>query len=285
MAGQLNVGYIGLGNIGKPSAKHLVGKAWRAHVYDVYRPAVDELVALGAVGCDTVADLARACGHIGICVRDAAQVEDCLYGTGGILENAQSGTLVAIHSTVTRNALLRWAQDAADRGLELIDAAITGGAAVAEEGKLCYMVGGSEQAVARATPVFMSSAEKVIHAGTLGAGMVLKLCNNMMTYAEYLAMSEATRLAEAAGLTADMLYEVGQSNGVVNAGMHRMVSNRNKLAPALTEEQMEQYFGSFGRLGEKDLQCALDTAGEMGVQLPSTARLRDVVYDMFMNRY
>lgn len=280
-----NVGYIGLGNIGKPSARHLIGKSWRAHVYDVYRPAVDEMAALGAVACATVTELARACSHIGICVRDAGQVEDLLYGESGILQNARPGTLVAIHSTVTRNAILRWAEDAAGCNLELIDAAITGGAAVAEEGKLCYMVGGGEEAVARATPVFMSSAEKVIHAGALGSGMVLKLCNNMMTYAEYLAMSEATRLAEAAGLTADMLYQVGQSNGVVNAGMHRMVSNRNKLAPALTEEQMEQYFGSFGRLGEKDLQCALATATELGVELPSTAQLRDVVYDMFMNRY
>jgi 3-hydroxyisobutyrate dehydrogenase len=279
-----NVGYIGLGNIGKPSARRLIGQSWRAHVYDVYRPAVDELAGLGAVGCGSVTELARACDHIGVCVRDAGQVEDLLYGEGGLLQNARPGTLVAIHSTVTRNALLRWAQDAAQRQLTLIDAAITGGAAVAEAGTLCYLVGGSAEAVARATPVFMTSGDKIVHAGDLGAGMLLKLCNNMMTYAEYMAMSEATRLAEAGGLTADLLYEVGQTNGVVNAGMHRMVSNRNKLAKTCTEEQMEQFFGSFGRLGEKDLECALATAAEMGVELPTTARLRDVVYDMFMNR-
>ena len=284
MTTTMNVGYIGLGNIGKPSARHLIGGLFNAYVFDVYQPAVDELVEFGAVACSTATELAAACTHIGICVRDEGQVEELLYGHQGILESAAVGTLVAIHSTVTRNALLRWSADAAQKGILLIDAAISGGAAGAEAGTLCYMVGGDADVVERARPVFETSADKIVHAGEIGTGLLLKLCNNLITYAEFMAMSEATRLAEAGGLSADMLREVGKSNGVVNESMHSFVSNRNALVKTCTDEQMDEFFGSFGRLGEKDLDCALASAEEMGVELPTTRRLRDCVYALFMNK-
>jgi len=284
MSEKVNVGYIGLGNIGKPSARHLINDDYSAHVYDVYQPAVDEMVALGAVGCASVAELAAACVHIGICVRDEPQVESLLYGDDGILANGLTDAIIAIHSTVTHDALLRWSADAAERGMKLIDAGISGGAAGAQEGALCYMVGGDSETVARATPVFATSADNVIHVGELGTGMILKLCNNLITYAEFMAMSEATRLAEAVGLSADVLREVGLTNGVVNESMDKFASNRNALAQTCTEEQMEEIFGPFGRLGEKDLECALACADGLGVELPSTSRLRDVVYPLFLNK-
>jgi 3-hydroxyisobutyrate dehydrogenase len=280
----INVGYIGLGNIGKPSARHLICDGISAHVYDVYQPAVDELVEQGAIGCTSVAELAMACEHIGICVRDDTQVEQLLYGDGGILANASPGTLVAVHSTVTRESLLRWSTDAANKDIALLDAAISGGAAGAEAGTLCYMVGGDSENVARATRVFQTSADKIVHAGETGTGLLLKLCNNLITYAEFMAMSEATRLAEAGGLSADLLREVGKSNGVVNESMYSFITNRNALAESCTAEQMEEIFGVFGRLGEKDLDCALTSAREMGIELPSTRRLRDSVYALFLNR-
>ena len=284
MSNVLHVRYIGLGNIGRPSARHLVRDGFQAHVYDVVPDAVEALVSLGATGHDDVASLAGACSHIGICVRDDAQVEAVLYGDSGVFANAGKGTLVAIHSTVTREAVLRWSQEAAAHGMALIDAAISGGAQGAEAGTLCYMVGGAEEDVARARPVFETSADSVIHAGPVGSGLLLKLCNNVITYAEFMAMSEATRLAEAGGLSADLLREVGKSNGVVNESMYQFVSNRNALAAACTEQQMDEIFGPFGRLGEKDLDCALESASDMGVELPSTRRLRDAVLDLFMNR-
>ena len=83
MNSKRSVGYIGLGNIGKPSAERLIGESLNAHVFDVYRPAVDELVEKGAIGCDSPADLAYKCEHIGICVRDDHQVEQLLYGEAG----------------------------------------------------------------------------------------------------------------------------------------------------------------------------------------------------------
>jgi 3-hydroxyisobutyrate dehydrogenase len=282
MSTKVNVGYIGLGNIGKPSARQLIGDAFNAHVFDVYKPAVEELVAEGAIGCSSVSELAAICGHIGICVRDDEQVEELLYGEEGIFASATKGTLVAIHSTVTQANLLRWAADGAEAGITLIDASITGGAHRAVDGTLCYMVGGTEQEVAKASPVFLTSGEKIVHAGPLGSGIALKLCNNFIQYTEFVAMAEATRLAEACGLSIDVLRDVGLSNGVVNQQMHMFVSGRNSLAPSCTDEQMDEYFGVMGRLGRKDLECALSTAAEKGVVMPTAEYIRDRIESVFV---
>lgn len=282
MSTTTNVGYIGLGNIGKPSALRLIGDTFTAHVYDVFAPAVEELVAAGAVGCASVAELASRCQHIGVCVRDDAQVEALLHGDDGIFAHAAKGTLIAIHSTVTQANLLRWAQEAAALGLDLIDAPITGGAHRAADGTLCYMVGGSVEQLEAGSPVFATSAEKIVHAGPIGSGIALKLCNNYMQYAEFVVMAESTRLAHACGLSADVLRAVGLSNGVVNEQMHMFVSGRNGMAKASTLEEMDPYFGGMGRLARKDLECAISTAAEKGVVMPTAEFIRDRIEAVFL---
>lgn len=282
MSTRTNVGYIGLGNIGKPSARRLIGDSYRAHVYDVFSPAVEELVEAGAVGCASVAELARACPHIGVCVRDDAQVQALLRGDDGIFAHAAKGTLIAIHSTVTQVNLLRWAQEAQQLGFSLIDAPITGGAHKAVDGALCYMVGGTVEQLEAGSPVFQTSAEKIVHAGPIGSGIALKLCNNFIQYAEFVAMVEATRLAHACGLSADVLRSVGLANGVVNEQMHMFTTGRNSMAKTMTEEEMDPYFGGMGRLARKDLECALSTAADMDVVMPTAEFIRDRIEDVFL---
>ena len=277
-----NVGFIGLGNIGKPCAQRLIGDAFLAHVYDICQPAVDELVEAGALGCSSVSDLAARCDHIGICVRDDSQVEALLYGDHGILASAAAGTVVAVHSTVTQASLLRWAKDARNAGIHLIDAPVTGGAHRAAEGTLCYMVGGDADILERARPVFATSAEKIVHAGPLGSGIALKLCNNFMQYGEFVLMAEATRLADACGLSVDVLREVGLSNGVVNEAMHLFVSGRNSLALTCSDNDMQQFFGTMGQLASKDLACVLATASDNNVVLPTAEYVRDRIEDVFL---
>lgn len=277
-----NVGFIGLGNIGKPSAQRLICDDFRAHVFDIHAPAVAELAALGAVGCSSVAELAANCKHIGICVRDDTQVEQLLYGDDGVLANALSGTLVAIHSTVTQAKLVQWSQEAAESDIRLIDAPVTGGAHRASDGTLCYMVGGDESDLAKCNPIFATSAEKIVHAGPVGSGIALKLCNNFIQYTEFVAMAEATRLAQACGLSEDVLREVGLANGVVNEQMHLFVNGRNSLALSCNADEMEQFFGAMGQLGHKDLSCALDTAAEKSVKLPTAEYVRDRIVDVFL---
>jgi 6-phosphogluconate dehydrogenase len=280
---RLPVGFIGLGNMGKPMARNLVCDTLEAWVHDVQQAPVDELVALGARSA-TPADIARHCRVIGLCVRDDRDVEALLYGEEGMLALAAPGTVIAIHSTVTQAGLLRWAKDAAERGVDLIDAPVTRGKLGKEPHFICYMVGGTAEVLERCRPVLETSAESIIHAGPLGAGIALKLCNNMITYLEFIAMSEALAIAERSGLSIEVLADVGRGNGVINERMVAFASNRSKLREQLGEAGFAAAFGPFGKLGEKDLHAALDTARSLELHLPATALARTMIHDVFMNR-
>jgi 3-hydroxyisobutyrate dehydrogenase len=280
------VGFIGLGNIGKPIAKHLLKLGRPVWVHDVAVGPVAELVGLGARRAHTPAELVRECSHIGICVRDTEDVEQLLYGSAGSgrgLLEAEADTVIAVHSTVTHDAILRWSRHASLRGLHLVDAPITGGASGAEAATLCYMVGTSPELFERCRPVFATSSAKQVHAGDTGAGTALKLCNNIMTYAAFTAIDEASRLARAGGLTLDMLIEVGRSNGVVTPQMEAFIGNRDKVA-AMGAETLAKAFAPFGALGRKDLTAALESAGKLGVDLAATERVREIIEDVFLAR-
>jgi len=280
---RLPVGFIGLGNMGKPMARNLVCDTLEAWVHDVQQAPVDELVALGARSA-TPANIARHCRVIGLCVRDDRDVEALLYGEDGMLALAAPGTVIAIHSTVTQAGLLRWAKDAAERGVDLIDAPVTRGKLGKEPHFICYMVGGTAEVLERCRPVLETSAESIIHAGPLGAGIALKLCNNLITYLEFIAMSEALAIAERSGLSIEVLADVGRGNGVINERMVSFASNRGKLREQLGEAGFAAAFGPFGKLGEKDLDAALDTARSLELHLPATALARTMIHDVFMNR-
>ncbi len=275
-------GFIGLGNIGQPMAQHLNDSDYSLMVFDHFPEAMKSLVDSGATAAGNAAEIAQHCDYIGLCVRDDNDVDALLYGEQGIFAHAVKGTLIAIHSTVTRASLFRWASDAKDKGLSLIDAPMTGGANGAEAGTLCYMVGGEQQQVDACRPYLMTSAAKIIHAGDLGAGIALKLCNNLITYTQFTAMSEATRLAEACGLSAEVLREVGKENGVINEQMYMFISNRNALAANGDQATIDKYMGPMGLLGEKDLNCALETASHLDLKMPATELIRNMINDVFV---
>ena len=280
---RLPVGFIGLGNMGKPMARNLVCDTLEAWVYDVQQAPVDELVALGA-HAGSPAEIARHCRVIGLCVRDDRDVDALLYGEAGMLAQTAPGSVIAVHSTVTQAGLLRWAADAAARGIDLIDAPVSRGKLGKEPHFLCYMVGGDAAVLERCRPVLETSAESIIHAGPLGAGIALKLCNNLITYLEFIAMSEALAIATRSGLSIDVLAEVGRGNGVINERMVAFAANRGKLQEQLGEAGFAAAFGPFGKLGEKDLDAALETARSLGLHLPATELARSTIHDVFMNR-
>lgn len=287
MSDSTSIGFIGLGNIGKPMAEHLIRPQHQLHVFDVVAEAMQDLVIAGAIASNSPIELAANCTYMGLCVRDDNDVESLLYGSSaeknqGMLDAAKPGSIIAIHSTVTQANLIKWSADAKAKGIDLLDAPMTGGAKGAEAGTLCYMVGGDEIIVNRCKPFLETSAEKIIHAGKLGTGIGLKLCNNLITYTQFTAMSEATRLAEACGLSADVLREVGKSNGVVNEQMHSFITGRNGLAANADQATMEQFFGAMGKLGEKDLDCALATAKQLDVSMPATELIRKMIFDVFI---
>lgn len=275
----MSIGFIGLGHIGKPMAKHLLKSGAPVYVYDVSSEPVAELVSIGA-NTDDPKGIARQCSIVGLCVRDDDDVESLLYGADGLVENLQPGSIVAVHSTVTQASILRWARDGAQRKVHIIDAPITGGATGAEAAALVYMVGGSDEIIKRCTPVFETSAKKIVHAGGIGAGIVLKLCNNLMTYAAFIAMHEACTLANASGLTMQLLVEVGRENGVVTSQMEAFY-NGKKAAAKGGPGAIAKAFSPFAALGEKDLNAALASAKAAGLELPFTAHAADLIRHAF----
>jgi 3-hydroxyisobutyrate dehydrogenase-like beta-hydroxyacid dehydrogenase len=270
----MSIGFIGLGNIGKPMARHLLALSEPVWVYDLASAPVAELKALGARAAATPAELAGECRVIGLCVRDDRDVDALLQGADGLLAQARADTVIAVHSTVTQASVLRWAEQGRARGVHVIDAPITGGASGAEAGTLCYMIGGDAEIVERCRPVFATSGSKLIHAGGLGAGVALKLCNNLMTYAAFAAIDEAVKLAHAGGLAHELLIEVGRANGVVTPQMEAFFGNREKLA-AQGEEVLQRHFGPFAALAKKDLAAVLASAESLGLQLPLTVRVEE----------
>jgi 3-hydroxyisobutyrate dehydrogenase-like beta-hydroxyacid dehydrogenase len=243
-------------------------------VYDLASAPVAELKARGARVAATPAELAGECRVIGLCVRDDRDVDALLQGADGLLAQARADTVIAVHSTVTQASVLRWAEQGRARGVHVIDAPITGGASGAEAGTLCYMIGGDAEIVERCRPVFATSGSKLIHAGGLGAGVALKLCNNLMTYAAFAAIDEAVKLAHAGGLAHELLIEVGRANGVVTPQMEAFFGNREKLA-AQGEEVLQRHFGPFAALAKKDLAAVLASAESLGLQLPLTVRVEE----------
>lgn len=278
-----SVGFIGLGDMGKRLAKNLIGDAFDAWMYDVAEAPLAELVALGA-RASTPVEIARNCSLIGICVRDDKDVESLLYGEDGMLAHARNDAVIAIHSTVTQRGLQRWARDAAARGAHVIDAPVTQGNGGMEPRFVCYMVGGDAAILERCRPMLDTSAENIIHAGPLGTGMALKLCNNLVTNLEFIAMAEATALAESCGLDAEVLRDLGKSNGVINERMYRFASNRNRLSRQLDEATFRQAFGGFGKLAEKDLAAALESARDAGLELPATRYAHGVIEAVYLKK-
>lgn len=275
------IGFIGLGNIGFPMAKNIVSAGFEPYLFDVFAEPVEKLAAKGGYVAANIKEMAQQCDVIGICVRDDSDVEQLLYGADGLLANAKAGAVLAIHSTVTQAAVLRWAKDCAAQGVSLLDAPITSGAQGAKEKTLCYMVGGDSAALARLRPFIETSAKKIVHAGDVGSGIALKLCNNLINYAAFTAIDEASRLAASCGLDPELVYQVGEVNGIVTEMMKRFISGRDAMKPACSEEDFEKIFGPFAQLAEKDLDAALAAAGDRGVSLPSTEKVREGISGVF----
>lgn len=278
-------GFVGLGNIGKPMAINLADDGFDLSVYDIYQPSCEELANRGAKVSASPAEMAGSCDVICICVRDDKDVDEVLRSQQGVFSTSAHGTIVIVHSTVRKSTLLRLADEAREHEVYLLDAAVSGGAIGAEQRNLCYMVGGPAELLERCRPIFESSAAKIIHAGDVGAGLTLKLCNNLMTYASFVAIHESARLAQASGLSLDLLKEVGAVNGVVTPLMAGFIEGRNMVRASCDEEAFRNIFAGFAAIGVKDMDAGLDLATELEIELPSARCTRGLVESVFFDEY
>jgi 3-hydroxyisobutyrate dehydrogenase len=277
----MSVGFIGLGHIGKPMAMHWARGGQPLLVYDVAPQAAVDLVAAGAKACASVAELARDAHIIGICVRDDKDVEQVLSGPGGVFENAQPNTIVLIHSTVKPESIFAWHERGKPKSIRVVDASVT---RATEPDKFCYMIGGDADLADSCRELLTTGGNAMVHSGPVGTAIALKLCNNMMTYASFVAVHEAYSLARAFGIDPEMLHQVSATNGVITPSMANFIRARTQVAKQ-GQEVLQAAFSPHGALGKKDLAAALQSAKELNVPLPGAVTSEALIADVFVNGY
>jgi 3-hydroxyisobutyrate dehydrogenase-like beta-hydroxyacid dehydrogenase len=269
------VGFVGLGNIGRPMAVRLAsGLASGGDellVHDVAAEPVAALVAAGARATSGVAELAGAVDVMCVMVRDDDQVRDVL---GEALGTARPGLVVVVHSTVAPLTPRQLQVTAARHDVLVVDAPVSGGAVGAAEGTLAIMVGGSEAAYAAARPVLELMGTRVVHAGPIGAGTQMKLARNMMHFVAFTAATEAQRLAEAAGLDLVELGHVVRHTDAITGGPGAIM-HRDTTAPLAEDDFWFGVFDHVRALGEKDLSFAIELADTLGVDVPLARQARE----------
>jgi 3-hydroxyisobutyrate dehydrogenase-like beta-hydroxyacid dehydrogenase len=267
------LGFVGLGQMGAAMAAHLVDGPPGVVVFDVDPATGSALAERGATVVRSAAEVAEAAEIVSVMVRDDDQVRAVLAGPDGLLAAARPGAVVAVHSTVAAGTPAVLAALAADHGVEVVDAPVSGGVAGATSGELAVLVGGSADAFARVEAPFRRWASLVVHAGDVGAGTRLKLARNLVAFAGYVAMGEGLRLAEAAGVDLGQLGEVVRHSDRVTGGVG-MIALRSSSGPLAADDWLRPPMEHARALGEKDLDLALALATELGVELPvaETAR-------------
>ncbi|WP_280387250.1 NAD(P)-dependent oxidoreductase [Nocardia wallacei] len=261
------VGFIGLGNMGAPMAERLLDRPGGLVVCDVRPEATQTFTARGAEAADSPADTAARAAVISVVVLDDDQVRKVVTGTDGILRTAEPGTVVAVHSTISDATAVELADECAGRGVEFVDAPISGGAQGAKQGRLAVMVGGSDTAFERIREPFGRWADLVVHAGPAGAGTRMKLARNLLHFVAFTAASEAQRLAETAGLDITDLGKVVRHSDAVTGGPGAIML-RETTAPVPPGDFWHSILGHVRDLGEKDLSLALSLGERLGIELP-----------------
>ena len=265
------VGFVGLGNIGKPMAERLAASDLDLLVFDVAPQPVADLQSAGAKVAASVAEVAGQVDVLCVMVRDDEQVRDVL---GEVLGVAGDRLTVVIHSTVAPGTPAELADTAARHGVRVLDAPVSGGAMGAAAGSLAIMVGGSDEAFAAARPALEVMGSKVVHAGPIGAGTRFKLARNMMHFVAFTAATEAQRLAEAAGLDLKALGDVVRHTDAITGGPGAIM-HRETTAPLAEDDFWFGVFSHVRALGEKDLSFAVELADALGVDVPLARQALD----------
>jgi 3-hydroxyisobutyrate dehydrogenase-like beta-hydroxyacid dehydrogenase len=204
----MNVGFIGLGKMGRPMARHLLDAGFTVTVHNRSRAPVDELAAAGAHPASTPAEVARASDIVLTCLTNTQSVEDVYFGPNGLIGAARPGQIFVDHSTVSPLTSRQCAEGARERGADFLDAPISGGPAGAQAGTLTIMVGGAEVTFERARPVFEAMGKNIRLVGPLSSGSTIKLVNQLLVAIHSSAVAEAMVLGVKAGADPAVMLDV-----------------------------------------------------------------------------
>jgi 2-hydroxy-3-oxopropionate reductase len=266
MNGTPSIGFIGLGIMGKPMARNLLRAGYPLVVLNRSRAAVDELVAEGATAGRSPQDVAAVSDIVITMLPDSGDVEAVVLGLDGVAFGIRRGSLYVDMSTIAPATARKVAQEMRARGVDVLDAPVSGGEKGAIDAALSIMVGGSDEAFARAEPVLRKLGKNIVHVGPDGAGQVTKACNQIVVGVTIEAVAEALALAAASGVDqvavrAALLGGFAQSK-VLEVHGQRMIDRA--FAP-----------GFKSRLHRKDMNIAVNAGHEAGLELGAAALVRE----------
>ena len=206
------IGFIGLGNMGLPMAQNLIKAGHQVEGVDVNPAAVGKLKAAGGASVETAKVAASRADVVITMLPAGKQVREVYLGAGGIVEDANAGTLLIDCSTIDVETARAVAGAAEKKGLMMLDAPVSGGVSGAAAATLTFMVGGSERAFVRAESILQKMGKTIVHAGGPGNGQAAKICNNMILGISMIAVSEAFVLAEKLGLDHQKLFDISSKS-------------------------------------------------------------------------
>jgi 2-hydroxy-3-oxopropionate reductase len=256
------IGFVGLGVMGEPMARNLLDAG---HSLVVHSRSPEPVEALAEAGADTASsprEVAERSDVVITMLPDSPAVESVVLGEDGVLAGASEGDLLIDMSTIHPTVSVAVAEAAAERGVDALDAPVSGGDVGAQQGTLSIMVGGDADAVERARPLFEVLGKTIVHVGDAGAGQVVKACNQVVVAITIAAVSEALVLGSKAGVDPEQILDVLGGGLAANKVMEMRRSNflEHDFTPGFRID-----------LHHKDLDIALGSGDEYGVPLPVTA--------------
>jgi 4-hydroxybutyrate dehydrogenase / sulfolactaldehyde 3-reductase len=261
------VGFIGLGNMGRPMASNLCRQGFTPIVFDLDESRVAALEALGAGRAAHTAAVARASDVVFTMLPDSASVEQVLCGENGVLEHLPAGAAVVDMSTVDPLVTDRLAAVASERGIGFVDAPVGRLASHAERGECLFMVGAADDTFARVKPLLDAMGTTIHHCGGVGAGMRTKLVNNYLAIVSCAFNAEAIALSQRFGLslekTLDVIHGTTATNGQLKIAWPGKVL-KGDTEPGFTID-----------LAHKDLTLIVDAANAVRVPVPIAAVARE----------
>jgi 2-hydroxy-3-oxopropionate reductase len=258
------IGFVGLGIMGKPMVRNLVKAGYQVVVHNRSRGAVDELAAESdaVTPASTPKDVASQVKTVITMLPDSPDVRDVVFGENGLLEALGEGSLLIDMSTIAPATAIEVTNALAERGAAALDAPVSGGDKGAIAGTLSIMVGGKTDDFERARPIFEAVGKTIVHVGDAGAGQTVKACNQVVVALNYAAVSEALVLGAKSGVDPEKIVEV-LSGGLAASRVLEM------RGPTMIQHQFDPGFRI--NLHRKDLGIALATGTENAVPLPVTA--------------
>ena len=262
------VGFIGLGIMGKPMSKNLLKAGYALVVYDLNTEAVAEVAALGAEKGASPKDVAQKCDIIITMLPNSPHVKEVVLGENGVLDGAKPGTIIVDTSSIAPLVSKEISEKLKQKGVTMLDAPVSGGEPKAIDGTLSIMVGGDEKDFKKVENILKSMGSSVVLVGEIGSGNITKLANQIIVALNIAAMSEAMVLATKSGVDPEKVYQAirgGLAGSTVLDAKAPMVLNRN-FKPGFRID-----------LHIKDLANALDTAHEVGVPVPLTSQVMEIM--------